>query len=98
MREMTIVYGLTETSPVSTQTSWDDAPDRRLALSVASIKQRAKIERDAHSMFGGPCPRVKTLEPHRCSVKMPVEEGGRVLLKLGADQACGVPPEIDQVY
>jgi hypothetical protein len=26
---------------------------------------------------------------------MPVKEGGHVLLKLGADRACGVPPETD---
>jgi fatty-acyl-CoA synthase len=43
MPEVTICYGMTETSPVSTQSSWDDALDRRVST-VGRVHPHVEIK------------------------------------------------------
>src|SRR5947199_9153539 len=43
MPEVTICYGMTETSPVSTQSSWDDPLDRRVST-VGRVHPHVEIK------------------------------------------------------
>jgi fatty-acyl-CoA synthase len=43
LREITVIYGMTETSPVSAQTSWDDTLDRRVST-VGRVHPHVEIK------------------------------------------------------
>ncbi len=55
MREVSIAYGMTETSPVSTQTAPDDPVDKRVG-SVGRVHPwvEVKVDRSGHRRDGGP--------------------------------------------
>jgi fatty-acyl-CoA synthase len=43
LRDVTIIYGMTETSPVSTQTSADDTPEQRV-LTVGRVHPHVEVK------------------------------------------------------